>query len=78
MKDVIISEKVREEEMLSLKGIADTTALAEVARVSSLVDLARRYNWAINNADLDTAKELGLTDIMKYWRRAGQIEMELD
>ncbi len=30
MKDVIISEKVREEEMLP-EGIADTTALAEVA-----------------------------------------------
>ncbi len=43
MKDVIISERAREEEMLS-EGIIDTTAPAEVARVSSPVDLAGRYN----------------------------------
>ncbi len=62
MKNVIISEKAREEEMLS-KGIADTTAPAEVAQVLSLVDLTKRYNWAISNANLDIAKKLGLTNI---------------
>ncbi len=77
MKDVIISEKAREEEMLS-EGIADKTVPAEVARVSSLVDLAGRYNWAMSNADMDAAKELGLTGIKKYWRRADQVEMKLD
>ncbi len=65
MKDVIISEKAREEEMLS-EGIVDTTALAEVARVSNPVDLAKRYNWAMSNANLDVAKEQGLTSIKKY------------
>ncbi len=78
MKDVIILEKAREEEMLSLEGIADTTAPAEVTRVSSLVDLTGRYNWAMSDADLDAAKELGLTGIKKYWRHAGQVEIELD
>ncbi len=77
MKDVIISEKAREDEMLS-ESITDTTAPAEVARVSSLVDLVGRYNWVMSNVDLNTAKELGLTSIKKYWRRAGQVEMELD
>ncbi len=43
MKNVIISEKIREEEMLS-ESIADTTTPAEVARVSSPIDLAGRYN----------------------------------
>ncbi len=43
MKDVIISEKAREEEMLP-EGIVDTTVPAEVAWVSSLVDLPGRYN----------------------------------
>ncbi len=66
MKDVIISKKAREREMLLLKGIADTTAPAEVAQVSSSVDLAGRYNWAMSNADLDIAKELGLTGFKKY------------
>ncbi len=65
MKDVIISEKAREEEMLS-EGIADKIAPAEVARVLSPVDLAGRYNWAMSNVDLDAVKELGLTGIKKY------------
>ncbi len=43
MKDVIISEKVREEKTL-LEGIADTTAPTEVSQVLSPVDLAGRYN----------------------------------
>ena len=77
MKDVIISEKAREEKMQS-ESIADMTALAKVAWVSSFVDLAERYNWAMSNADLDTAKKLGLTGIKKYWRHAGSVEMELD
>ncbi len=77
MKDVIISKKVREDELLS-ESIVDTTALAEVARVSSPVDLVGRYNWAMSDADLDVAKELRLTDIKKYWRRADPVEMELD
>ncbi len=77
MKDVIISEKAREEEILQ-ESIADTTVLAEVARVSSLVDLAWRYNWAMSDADLDAANELGLIGIKKYWRCTGQVEIELD
>ncbi len=32
----------------------------------------------MSNADLDIAKELELTSIKKYWRRAGQVEIELD
>ena len=40
---MIISKKVRREEMLS-KSIVNTTAPAKVAQVLSLVDFARRYN----------------------------------
>ena len=43
IKDVIISQKASEKEMLS-ETIADTTAPAKVAHVSSPVDLAERYN----------------------------------
>ncbi len=32
----------------------------------------------MSDADLDTAKELELTGIKKYWRRACQVEMELE
>ena len=65
MKDVIVIEKAREKKRLS-KGIADTTAPAVMAWASSLIDLAGRYIWAMNNADLDAAKELGLIGIKKY------------
>ncbi len=44
--------------MLS-EDIVDTTALAEIAQVSSLVDLAERYNWAMSNADLDVVVIVG-------------------
>ena len=62
---MIISEKAREEKML-LEDIADTTTPATVAQVSSFVDLARKYNWTISNADLDITKKEELTDIKKY------------
>ncbi len=65
MKDVIILEKIRKEEILS-KDIVDTTMSAKVAWVLSLVDFTRRYNLAMNNANLDVAKELRLTSIKKY------------
>ncbi len=77
MKDVIISEKVSEEKML-WEGIAVTIAPAEVARELNPINLARRYNWAMSNADLDIVKELRLTGIKKYWKHANQVEMELD
>ena len=32
----------------------------------------------MSNANMDEAKELRLTGIKKYWRRAGEVEMELD
>ena len=34
--------------------------------------------WAMNNANINAAKELELTGIKKYWRYAKQDEMELD
>ncbi len=64
MKDVIISKKTWEEEILS-ESIADTTAPAEMAQILSPIDLAGRYNWAMSNADLNTEKKLGLTGIKK-------------
>ena len=77
MKDVIISEKARKEEILS-ESIANMTAPAEMAQVLSLIDFAGRYNWVMSDVDLDIAKELGLTGIKKYWRYIGQVEMELN
>ena len=65
MKEVIIIEKTKKKKELS-EGIANTTALAEMAQALSLIDLARKYMWVIGNADLNAAKKLGLTNIKKY------------
>ncbi len=63
---MIILEKARKEEMLSLEGIVDMTASAEIAQVSSPIYLIRSYNWAISNTNLDAIKKLRLTNIEKY------------
>ena len=68
MKVVIIIRKTRKKEKL-FEVIANTTTLAEMAWASSAVDLARRYMYAMSNADLNTAKKQGSTGIKKYWRR---------
>lgn len=52
----------------------DKTATAEVAKISSTIDLDNKYSQAINNADIDVAKNLRLIDIEKYWRYVGQIQ----
>ena len=62
---MIIEEKARKKERLS-ESIADITAPAEVTQALSPINIAGKYIWAINNADLDTAKELELTGIKKY------------
>ncbi len=64
MKDVI-SVTERSGELLAMEN-ADKTAIAEVAKVSSAIDLGSKHSWAISNADMDAAENLGLTGIKKY------------
>ena len=75
IKNMIISKKAKE---MLWKNIMDTTAPAEVAQISNAIDFVERYNWIINNTNLDIVKKLGLTDIKKYWRCASQLEIKLD
>ena len=79
IKDVIAVAKKDGEikELLAMKNI-DKTAMAEVAKVLSVIDLRNKHNWAINNANIDVAGDLGLTSIKKYWKRAGQIQDKVD
>ncbi len=44
----------------------DKTAIAEVTKVLSAIDLGSKHSWAINNTDMDIAGNLGLTGIKKY------------
>ncbi len=71
MKDVIISKKVRKEEMLSHKDIVNIIGPTKIAWIFSRVDFVGRYNWAMSNIALNVAKELGLTGIKKSRKHAG-------
>lgn len=74
MKNIIAAaEKDRKNEGLLAMENANKTAMAEVAKVFSAIDLGNKYSWAINNADIDAAEDLGLTSIQKYWRCVSQI-----
>ena len=44
----------------------DKTAIAEVAKILSAINLGNKYSWAISNADIDVTGNLGLTSIKKY------------
>lgn len=49
-----------------------------MAWASSPDNDAERYKWVMSNTNLDAAKKWRLTGIKKYWRCAGQGEIELD
>ncbi len=52
-------------ELLVLENV-NKTAIAEVAKVSNVIDLGSKYSWAISNTDINIAGDLGLTGIKKY------------
>lgn len=74
MKNIIILKKDREKKKLS-GGIMNITILAKVAQASSTIDLTWRYKQAISSLNLNIARKLELTNIKKYWRYVGQVEI---
>lgn len=44
----------------------------------NLFNLNNKYIWAINNTDMDEAKDLGLTSIKKYLKCADQIKKQVN
>lgn len=79
MKNIIaVAGKNRgNRELLAIENI-NITVIAEIAKVLSIINLGNKYNEAISNTDIDTAKNLGLIDIKKYWRCASQIQDKVD
>ncbi len=76
MKDVIVVAK-RSGKLLAMKNV-NKTAIVEVTKVSSGIDLRSKHSCAISNADMDVAGNLGLTSIKKYWRHVSQIQDKVD
>ena len=52
--------------------------MAEFAKISSAIALSNKYNWAINNADIDATGNLRLISIKKYLKCTGQIQVKVD
>lgn len=69
INDKIISEKIGEKERQLV--VENTIELAKVAKMLSLIDFDSKYMWAISNANIDAARDLGPTHMKKYWRHAG-------
>lgn len=42
--------------------------MAEVAKMSIIINIGYKYRWAISNIDMDAARNLGLINVRKYWR----------
>lgn len=79
MKNVIVTAKKGRENgrPLAIENV-DKTAMAEVAKVSSAINLGNKYSQIISNADIDTARYLRPTGIKKYWKCASQIQDKID
>lgn len=43
-----------------------------------LIDLNSNDIFAISNADIDPIRDLGLSNIKKYWRYTGRIKEEVN
>ena len=73
-----MAERGREnKELLAMENV-NKTAMAEMTKVSSPIDLGSKYSGTICNADMDIARDLRLIDIKKYGRCAGQIQDKVD
>ena len=78
MKDMTILKRALEKKRQLVVRNADEIVLAEIRKKLSPIDLDGKYIWVISNIDIDTARDLRLIDITKYWRLASQIEKKVN
>lgn len=78
MKDMIILEKVRDEEEILLGSITNTNVLAKVSWVYSTFDLTSRNKSAMSDANLNAVKKQELTGGNQYRKRFSKVEKELN
>lgn len=58
--------------------VENTIEQAKVAKILSLIDFNIKYMLAIKNINMDSIRDLKLTDMKKYWRCAGQIKEKVN
>lgn len=79
MKNVIIVTESDGEnkELLAIEN-ANKTIIMEVIKALIAINLRIKHNQAINNADIDVTRNLGLIGIKKYQRYTSQIQEKVD
>lgn len=67
IKDIIAAAKKcgKNRGLLAIEN-ANKIVIAKVAKILSVINFDNKYNWAINNANIDIAEDLKLTGIKKY------------
>ncbi len=64
MKNVIVvTEKSGENKKLLVMENINKTIIAEVAIILNTINLESRHSWAINNANINVVRDLGLTGV---------------
>lgn len=63
---IAVAEKGKKNKELFIIENIDKTAIAKFAKVLSTINLSNKYNWAINNTDINITRNLRLTSIKKY------------
>lgn len=56
----------------------DKIAIVEITKVSSAIDINNGYRLVINNVDINTAKNLRLTNITKDKKCISKIQAKVD
>lgn len=71
---VVVVERVRKiKKQPAIENILNKIIMAEVTKISNVIDLGSKYSWAISIVDINIVRNLRLTSIKKYWRYANQI-----
>lgn len=64
---MIISKKYRKKEGKLVGENKDKIVLVKVEKMSNPIYFNGKYMWVINNININVTKDLGLTNIEKYW-----------
>ncbi len=75
-QDAILMTKVLDGSAIRKQLVVDTPNI-KVLQVCSTTNVALKYNWHLNPTDDDSAMNLGLQSVKKYWKHMTQVVDEL-
>lgn len=67
MKNMIaVAKRDKENKKPLIIENINKSVIIKVTKVSNTIDFDNKYSWVISNMDIDTIRDLKLTDIKKY------------